>query len=539
MEQHPVPQNITTFQFRLIGDMTIKQFAYLAGGIIVGYVCYKLPLPIFFTLPMAAGSALMGFGLAFVPIEERPMDTLVLAFLKNVYSPTLFVWQKEKPLPQGPAAVAVTDKVLPRVPVPTGVVPPAASVTPPQTMPTQPVTAAASPLIMQKPAFVGVIQPPQVQIRPIATRGPAPETPKNQPHSPLAPQISMAAKTKGEKVTMTNPFQKILDMVAAFFAPKPKNEKPRAGGMSFQMPPTVVPSGVLTSKQHTDQNQGFFQQLQKMADSQQQRAASKPGKLGALPDMFNRPITPQVAGKPFDPSMQKPANQTASGEPDNRSGVNKDSEQVTKIEKQSHELEAKLRELESQLKQKTESESRVYELQKQLTQVLSERKNMENELMSLRDRISRPQMAHPAPTRTATVATPQVPAKSSVRVITSDTAVRAGLPRLTSIPNVVTGIIKDHENNQLPGVLVTVRDINDIPLRALKTNKLGQFAASTPLPNGTYYIEVEDPRSRYIFDRIQVTLSGGVVPAVEVSAKSQKQLSREKLAKEIFSNGGA
>ena len=52
MEQHPVPQNVTTFQFRLIGDMTIKQFGYLAGGAIVAFISYKLPLPFFFSCPL-------------------------------------------------------------------------------------------------------------------------------------------------------------------------------------------------------------------------------------------------------------------------------------------------------------------------------------------------------------------------------------------------------------------------------------------------------------------------------------------------------
>ena len=100
MEQHPVPQNVTTFQFRLIGDMTIKQFGYLAAGAIAAYVSYKLPLPFFFTWPMAIASALLGFGLAFVPIEERPMDIWILSFFKSIYSPTEYVWHKAPPQPQ-------------------------------------------------------------------------------------------------------------------------------------------------------------------------------------------------------------------------------------------------------------------------------------------------------------------------------------------------------------------------------------------------------------------------------------------------------
>ena len=79
MEQHPVPQNVTTFQFRLVGDMTLKQFGYLSGGLILGYVAYKLPLPFFFTWPLTAIFGLGGFGFAFIPVEQRPMDVWFLS----------------------------------------------------------------------------------------------------------------------------------------------------------------------------------------------------------------------------------------------------------------------------------------------------------------------------------------------------------------------------------------------------------------------------------------------------------------------------
>jgi hypothetical protein len=113
-------------------------------------------------------------------------------------------------------------------------------------------------------------------------------------------------------------------------------------------------------------------------------------------------------------------------------------------------------------------------------------------------------------------------------------AVRAGLPKLTIFPNIVTGIIKDNAGTLLPGVLITVRGKDDVPLRALKTNKLGQFAASTQLPDGVYFVEVEDPRGRYNFDRAQITLNGTVMPPLEITAKSQKELNRARLAQEIF-----
>ena len=129
---------------------------------------------------------------------------------------------------------------------------------------------------------------------------------------------------------------------------------------------------------------------------------------------------------------------------------------------------------------------------------------------------------------------PTVPKTPTVKIITPEGAVKAGLPRLTTFPNVVTGITKDSDNNFLPGVLITVKDKGGMPLRALKTNRLGQFAASTPLANGVYFVEIEDPRARFTFDRVQITLNGSVVPALEIIAKSQKELTRAHLEKELF-----
>jgi hypothetical protein len=173
----------------------------------------------------------------------------------------------------------------------------------------------------------------------------------------------------------------------------------------------------------------------------------------------------------------------------------------------------------------------ILDAQKQLADLEQQRDKMETELARLRV-----QTAPPSPPKsTGTyVATPAAKQGPSVRIITPDRAVKAGLPRLTTFANVVTGIVKDGDQNLLPGVLVTVKDKEGVPVRALKTNRLGQFAASTPLTNGTYFLEIEDPRLRYTFDRAQITLNGSVVPALEIFAKSQKEITRAKLEKELF-----
>lgn len=94
MEQHPIPQNISSYQFRLVGDMTLKQFFQLAGGILVGLIFYSLPLLAIIRWPLAIISVILGIGLAFFPLEERPLEKWIFAFFKSIYSPTIFYWQK-------------------------------------------------------------------------------------------------------------------------------------------------------------------------------------------------------------------------------------------------------------------------------------------------------------------------------------------------------------------------------------------------------------------------------------------------------------
>ena len=95
MDNHPIPQDITGFQFKLIGDMTIKQFAYVAGGVIIGWIIFIFP-GVFSFIKIPIGLLVVGFGasLAFLPIEGRPFDTMIVNFFKAVFSPTQYIYVK-------------------------------------------------------------------------------------------------------------------------------------------------------------------------------------------------------------------------------------------------------------------------------------------------------------------------------------------------------------------------------------------------------------------------------------------------------------
>lgn len=474
LEQHPVPQNVTNFQFRLIGDMTLKQFGYLAGGAILAYVAYNLPLPFFFTYPLAGLFALGGIGFAFVPVEERPMDVWFLSFIKSIYSPTQYLWQREATTEQQPAT--------------------------PSRLTTTPLQLQqnGSLLLQNLSQRIGALLPtPPARNRPATanTSASAPHTvsvaPKQKTASPILP-------------TIQNPFVSLFH---------------KKTGQKAQHTPTppIPATPVVTINKRVEP-------IQK----------PQPAFVTAQTALLSTPI-PSVEGQHIaipqsTPSAPPITKQTPPAVPENTT------QQQTQQPQQPSNIEKRLKELEEQLEKEQKEKQRVAEIQQQLVSALNDKQKLEQQLQLLQQQLQQKQQ--PQPIKQAPIVMPTTKSET-VKVISPQAAVIAGMPSLSKVPNVVSGIVREPNGNLLVGILVTVKDKEDIPVRALKTNKLGQFAASTPLTNGTYTIEAEDPRKTLLFDLIKVTLTGGVVPPVEIIAKTQQQLERQKLEQALFGNKAA
>jgi len=97
MEQHAIPRQITNFEFKLIGFLTIKQFIYLLVSIPTGILVYYIfPVPILnFILGVIVGG--IGLAFAFVPINDRPMEVWVRNLVKRLSSPTQYFFKKQNP----------------------------------------------------------------------------------------------------------------------------------------------------------------------------------------------------------------------------------------------------------------------------------------------------------------------------------------------------------------------------------------------------------------------------------------------------------
>jgi hypothetical protein len=98
----------------------------------------------------------------------------------------------------------------------------------------------------------------------------------------------------------------------------------------------------------------------------------------------------------------------------------------------------------------------------------------------------------------------------------------SGAPKATGKPNVISGLVKNSNGKVLENVLMLVKNEKGDPVRAIKTNAIGQFVLSTPLANGLYTIEINSANIQgQSFDIISVELKGKPVAPVEIIGKSK------------------
>lgn len=99
MEDHPVPRQITTFEFKLIGVLTIKQFVYLVIFTCLGVISFFIiPIP-FLNIVVSAVTIFLGFVIVFVPFNERPIDTWIFNLIKRLTSPLQYYYYKKNAPP--------------------------------------------------------------------------------------------------------------------------------------------------------------------------------------------------------------------------------------------------------------------------------------------------------------------------------------------------------------------------------------------------------------------------------------------------------
>lgn len=392
MENHPIPQDVTGFKFKLIGDMTVKQFAYLGGGCGIGFLLVtQVKLPLMLNIPLGIFFGILGIALAFLPIEGRSMDVMTVNFIRALFTPDEYVYQK-----------------------------------------------------------IGGILFPQFA------------TTKIQP-------AFVPTKQSGEKL------KKLLNNLPQ----KPKNQ--------------------LDEKELI-----FFKSLSSMFNPQQIHQAL--------------PVAPtSLAEKTQNQQVQPPKTQ--------------DKEELSQaLQKEAILISKELEEVKKQESVQKENPSpilhqKVLDLENQLREVLSQKNSLEQKILNLQKTLESQKQKVFTPSAVAPkTETP------NVRKIPKSMGIQVGAPLTPDAPNLLTGIVKDPRGNILPNILIEVKDKDGNPVRAFKTNALGQFASATPLTNSTYTIDFEDPKGANKFDTIELPVTGDVILPIEVISTDE----REELRKALF-----
>ncbi len=486
MENHPIPQDVTGFQFKLVGNMTLKQFGYVGAGVIMCVIFFYAPLNFFIKFPLFMLSALTGVGLAFVPIEGRPMDLMLSNFAKAILQPNQFVYHKVG------GSLSFNELDLHPIVVLTPAQAQKQAAREPRTTPQKeerlreflydmssgPQTgvdekeAKYLSLFAQQDAAGYPAQTPIAQPAPI----PAAQYPTAQQNLPAYPVQMPGQIPAGTQISVGGPVQQT----------PPVAPQPQAPMFQYPVSPQPAPASITPPVQNTP----LVPQVQPQPAIPMQPAAPviQPAPLQAV-----QPVPPVTQQIPVQPSvMPQPPIQVAQVMPQPQPVAVSPVQAPVPVQNPSVTPQA----------------------------------------------VIAPQPAPVAPVIVTSVPAgmpqpvaqqPQAPTTPIVPQVKT-TQPGTGVPAASEFPNVVTGVVKDARGNVLSGILIEVKNKEGDSVRAFKTNALGQFASATQLNNGSYIIEFEDPRAKHTFAKVPVEANGSIISPLEVISVDD----REELRKQLF-----
>ena len=581
--QHPVPQHVLGVEFKLIGGLTIKQFAYAGGAVVLAYLTYASILPLIFKIPLAIFIAILGLSIAFLPVNERSMDEYLKNFLIAITSPTERIWVKQ------PATIDIFFEEFAAAPHPreTNM---AASIEARKNMREyigkMKFEGSRSTLDLKEEEYIKSLIPE------FESSSTTPEAfPFEKPAAPVAATYRpervevRATATLASEVNFSN--QNIISIPTSGksrkFMTTIKNIK--AGRKLHNLPTVegeiVMPvAGEIVLKESEEQlpppeellktAESFVANLDALTPNPPKvEPGRKPqpkleSEAEPKPEIYPQLVTPPSPSENPNPMKWFPD----SGKSKAVAQVAVFNDELEKLKKQNDELflqlnrEKKLREdaeiiaeesrryrdkihyLEEQNEQmnketkkseesyrkilaeassskaERENAARILKEQQRRLEALSREKaesvdeivRLQKELQTIRGRAQRTTVENLSAStyeRAPQSGVPTNPQPIHPRV--KPTAF------IKDVPNVINGYVKGKDGTLIKNAIIIVKDQSDDVVRALKTNDLGQFAITTPLPNGLYHVESSAPLST--FDIITMDLSGTVLEPVEFDGR--------------------
>lgn len=503
MKQHAVPENIMDVEFKLFGSLTAKQFGYIVAGGIVGlffYFVFKSFNSMLLSWVFAVLSVILGLSLALIRINEQPFEIWLGNFLEAMFSSQKRVWRKGKKTPS-----TVTRGKIQQVPP-----------TP------KPITPQLKKLKGIKSVGTVDTQKQKVDKQPSIPSHPFKALDQTQQDvKPIKSDIPMETSTIGTiagrgvqgethyipgsaqgaiKVSTNQKIHRPVSIPGKYKASQTVVSEPAKG---VKAPP--VSSGDISAKTPTIQVQSHVSPT----PSQDTQPYVNKGVIYSdiLP---KKEQMLQVGDKGV--TSQQPSAQLSDQSQDL---VDKDRSLRQKVV----EISEEKKQLEQQLAKSQEMYSDIKRQNERIVQQLERLKIKPAGTIVEKQAIPVKKVA----TETTPPVKPKLPRILPKVLRKGDSEEEIFLrpkiydgPFLTKKPNVISGIVRTSDGNLLPGVIIIVKNEKNRPVRAMKTNSLGQFITTTALENGVYCIELS--KSKYSFGKYEIKLTGEILPTYEFIA---------------------
>lgn len=564
---HPIPQNVLGVEFKLVGDLTLRQFLYVAVSVILAYLSYSSALPAIVSYPLAVTIASLGLAIAFLPVQGLPFDKWFFHFIKALTSPTQMVWRKSTNPPEffllefAPLKLALAPAVKDRARL-EEYLRKLRAPTPEENK---------SELDIYEENFykrMGITLPkgtpkglPPAISRPFKSF-------ENRAQHKVTGELNLASEVSYSKspvisIPTGNNEYKFVSSITNTTVGRKLHAIPGiipgtldvAGEISIDLPPepeyekTKAPT-VSAEERETQLKKQLDEIAKRMAKAKLERPVEKP-----------KSYTGYVPGKPGElfkvkPTAGQPNLATKVGEapPPPPSPLIMQAE-LEKLRRENFELQKKLFEKKPELTEREKLEeidqryrTSISRLEEEHTRLSTEAKKAETaveELKSKADVTSKRDLTYQkslknqeesflklAKEKELAEKKLQELQKEVIRLrdIASPNVVRSGMlkemleppippkkiriPAFVKTPNVISGVVTDSLGKLLEGAVVIVKDVRDEPVRALKTNQIGQFATTTPLINGRYTVSAS--YENHLFDIMTVDLLGTILDPIEV-----------------------
>lgn len=98
-KQHAIPQSIMSVEFKIIGDLTLKQFIFLLIFSGLAYASFMLVSAFIIKWILVLFFVSTGLAFAFLPLGDRGLDTWIVNFLRAMFMPNQYVYRKDEDVP--------------------------------------------------------------------------------------------------------------------------------------------------------------------------------------------------------------------------------------------------------------------------------------------------------------------------------------------------------------------------------------------------------------------------------------------------------